>query len=105
MNIDAQPDYVIDDRIDDPSGAALLISQTRKLTIRVVENIRHHMKGETDKVEKKNGVEIKTACDDSENAADKSDSRRREFEMGKELSDPKTDFSVKEKIGNSFELP
>lgn|SRR5947209_7056396 len=95
---------MVHDRIDDASGATLLIGEARELTIGVVENVGRHVKKKSDQVQEQGPIKIQMARDDSKNAANESNRRRRELQAIKHLRDTKSDPAIKEKIDNSFEL-
>ena len=104
MNINAQPNNVIDNWIENPPGPALLIREARELTIRVIENIRDNVKKHSDQIDDKSAIEIKMAGDDAEYSADETNCGRREIQSRKKLRQTETDSPIEEKIDNSFEL-
>jgi hypothetical protein len=104
MNINAQPNNMIDDRIENSPGPALLIGEASELTIRVIENIRHDVEKHSGQIEGQLLIEIKMAGDDAEHSADDSDRRRREIQSRKKFRQTETDPPIKEKIDNSLEL-
>jgi hypothetical protein len=104
MNVNAQPNNMIDNRIENPSGPALLIRQASELAVRVIENIRHNVEKHSGQIDGKSLIEIKMAGDDTEQSADESDCRRREVQSRKELRQAKADSPIKEKIDNPLEL-
>src|SRR2546430_12360230 len=89
MDVNAQPDDVIDNRIENASGPALLIRQASELTIRVIENIRDDVEKHSDQIDGESLIEIKMAGHDAEYSADESDSRWREIQSRKKLRQPK----------------
>jgi hypothetical protein len=104
VNVNAQPNHMIDNRIENPSGPALLVRQPSELTIRVIKNIRDHVEKHSGQIDGNCLIEIKMAGDDAEQPADKSDGRRREVQSRKKSRQTETDPSVKEKIDNSLKL-
>ncbi len=104
MNVNAQPNNMIDNRIENPSGPALLVRQASELTIRVIENIRDNVEKHSAQIEGKGLIEIKMAGDDTENSADESDCGRREIQPRKKSRQTKADTSIKEKIDNPLDL-
>jgi hypothetical protein len=104
MNINAQPNNMIDNRIENPSGPALLIRQASELAIRVIENIGNNVKGHSHEIDGKSPIKIKMAGDDAEYSADETNCGRREIQSRKKLRQTETDSPIEEKIDNSFEL-
>ena len=104
MNVNAEPNNMIDNRIENPSGPASLIRQARQLTIRVIENIGHDVEKHPGQIDGNSLIEIKMPGDDPEHSADEGDRRRREIQARKEFCQTETDPPIKEKIDNSFEL-
>jgi hypothetical protein len=104
MNVNAQPNNMIDKRIENPSGPALLVRQASKLTIHVIENIRDNVEKHSAQIEGKGLIEIKMAGDDTEDSADESDCGWREIQPRKQPRQTKADTSIKEKIDNPLDL-
>ena len=104
MNINAQPNNMIDNWIENSSGPALLIRQASELAIRVIENVGNNVKGHSHEIDDKSAIEIKMAGDDAEYSADETNCGRREIEPRKKLRQTETDPPIEEKIDNSFEL-
>jgi hypothetical protein len=104
MNVNAQPNNMIDNRIENPSGPALLVRQASELTIRVIKNIRDHVEKHSGQIDGNSLIEIKMAGDDAEPPADKSDGCRCEVQSRKKSRQTETDPPVKEKIDNSLKL-
>jgi hypothetical protein len=104
MNIDAEPDYVIDHGIENPPGPALLVRQAGKLAIGVIKNVRDHMQRQSGEIDDECAIEIKMAGNDPEYSADDRDGRWRELQSRKKSGEMKTDSSIKDKIDNSFKL-
>src|SRR5207244_8448733 len=104
MNINAQPNNVIDNWIENSSGPALLIREPSELTIRVIENIRDNVKKHSDQIDDKRAIEIKMADDDAEYSADETNCAGHELQSRNKLSQTETDSPIEEKIDNSFEL-
>ena len=70
---------MIGNRVENPSDAALLVRQARKLTIRIVENVRHHLEKDAQEIDDKSAIEIKMTGNDPNHSTDESNSRRREI--------------------------
>ena len=104
MDVDAQPNDMIDNRIENSSGPALLIRQTRELAIRVIENVRDDVEKHSDQIDGKGLIKIKMTGDDTEDSADERDCRWREIQPRRKLRQPKADTSVKRKIDNPLQL-
>jgi len=104
MDVDAQPNNMIDNRIENSSCPALLIRQARELAIRVIENVRDDVEKHSDQIDGKGLIKIKMTGDDTEDSADESDCRWREIQSRKKLRQPKTDTSIKRKIDNPLDL-
>ena len=104
MNVNAQPNNMIDKRIENPSGPALLVRQASKLTIHVIENIRDNVEKHSAQIEGKGLIEIKMAGDDTEDSADESDCGWREIQPRKKPRQTKADTSIKHKIDNPLDL-
>ena len=104
MYVNAQPNNMIDNRIENPSRPALLVRQASELTIRVIKNIRDHVEKHSGQIDGNSLIEIKMAGDDAEHSADKSDGCRREVQSRKKSRQTETDPPVKEKIDNSLKL-
>src|SRR6266851_1420507 len=79
MNVNAQPNNMIDNRIENPSGPALLIRQASELAVSIIENIRDNVKKHSDQIDGKSAIEIKMAGDDAEYSADENNCGRREI--------------------------
>lgn len=104
MNVNAQPNNMIDNRIENPPGSALLIRQASELTISVIENIRDYLEKHSDQIDGQSLIEIKMAGDDAEYSTDESDCRRREIQSRKKFRHTETDLPIKEKIDNPLEF-
>ncbi len=65
MNVNAQPNNMIDHRIENPSGPALLIRQASELAVRVIENIRDNVEKHSGQIDGKGPIEIQMAGDDA----------------------------------------
>lgn len=104
MNIDAEPNYVIDHGIENPPGPALLVRQAGKLAIGVIKNVRDHMQRQSGEIDDECAIEIKMAGNDPEHTTDNRDCRWRELQSRKELGQMETDSSIKDKIDNSFKF-
>jgi hypothetical protein len=104
MNVDAQPNNRIDNRIENASGPALLVRQASELAIRVIENIRDNVEKHSHKIDGKSLIEIQMAGNDAEYSTDEGDCRRREVQSRKKLRQVKADPPIKEKIDNPLEL-
>src|SRR6266576_2997160 len=104
MNVNAEPNNMIDNRIENPTSPALLIGQASELPIRVIENIRDNVEKHSDKIDDESLIEIEMAGHDPKYSTDESDCRRREIQSRKRLRQAKADSPIKEKIDNSSEL-
>ena len=104
MNVNAEPNNMIDNRIENPTSPALLIGQASELPIRVIENIRDNVEKHSNQIDDESLIEIEMAGHDPKYSTDESDCRRREIQSRKRLRQAKADSPIKEKIDNSFEL-
>src|SRR2546429_8093552 len=100
MDVNAQPNDMIDNRIENASDPALLIRQASELTVRVIENIRDNVEKHSDQIDGKGLIEIKMAGDDTEDSADEGDCGWREIQPRKKPRQTKADTSIKRKIDN-----
>ena len=73
VNVNAQPNNMIDNRIENPPDPGLLIRQASELAIRIIENIRDNMEKHSDQIDGKSLIEIKMARDNTEHSANESD--------------------------------
>ena len=104
MNVNAEPNNMIDNRIENPTSPALLIGQASELPIRVIENIRDNVEKHSNQIDDESLIEIEMAGHDPKYSTDESDCRRREIQPGKTFRETEADSPIKEKIDNSFEL-
>src|SRR6266446_2287398 len=104
MNVNAEPNNMIDTRIENSTSPALLIGQASELPIRVIENIRDNVEKHSDQIDGESLIEIEMAGHDPKYSTDESDCCRREIQLRKRLRQAKADSPIKENIDNYFEL-
>ena len=104
MNVNAEPDKMIDNGIEDPADPALSIGQTGELAIRVIENVRDYLQKQPSQVYQKRLIEIKMTGDDSEHSADQGDGRRAKIQLCKKIREIKAGSSIKQQINHPFDL-
>src|SRR5438105_2265333 len=104
MDVNTQPNNMIDNRIENASGPALLIRQASKLSICVIKNVRDDVKKHSDQIDGKGLIKIKMTGDDAEDSADDSDGRWCEIQSRKKLRQRKANTSIKRKIDNPLDL-
>src|SRR5712671_1410789 len=89
MNVNAREYQMIGNAINDAAFAACLVSQPRKLTIRIIERIRADMQHHTRDVDADISVKIKMSGNDTAETPQQTDARRRHLELREKFGQSK----------------
>ena len=104
MQINTHEHQMVGDAVDNAPFAAFSLSQTRELTIRVVERIRANMEHHAYDVDAQITIIIKMSRNDAADTAQQCHSRGRHLESREKLGEPEPQRPVKIQIEDSLYL-
>src|SRR6476660_7335472 len=104
MNVNAREYQMIGNAVNDATFAACLVSQPRKLTVRIIERIRADMQHHTRDVDAEITVKIKMSGNNTAETRQQTDARRRHLEMREKFGQPKSQRPVEINVERAFHL-
>src|SRR5205823_7290554 len=104
MDVDTHRYEVVGNAVNNAALLALPVNQACELAIRIVERVGANKQRHADGIRSKITIIEQMSSDDSEDTREQSHARRLHFNLCEKLRQPKSDWSVKIKIENSFDF-
>ena len=104
MEINAYENKVVGDAVNNAATPVFLVSQTRELAIRIVKRVGANKQRHADGIRSQITIIEEMSSDDPEQTREQSHARRLHCNLCEKLRQPKSDWSVKIKIENSFDF-